>query len=579
MANVQNSVQTQPRQMTDEQWEMVKKRIASQGQLPAITESVQQPNLAFNPSSEVGQSLLDALEAIHASKTKDNPKGEALVKKPEPKSPPKVLPKNLKLSQDPVKKPEPPKAPAVAPKPAEDIPAELFSPAHEYGPDAVPPAAIKPPAGSLSLSAMSEPSRDVLPLPEAPSAPSKGDSMSDEQKMAAIALAIIPALAGGLIGGREGFYAGGAAGGKGLEVMGKAAHEKELKKASAKGGATGHYQQWDYQDPKSGKIQSGTFNTGTGEYALSGTGLAKAYKTQVQKDPDGNLYILSPDNEMVPIYPAGKKPPEGWVDKEGQGAMPLNLAPKEWMSFSGRHPGESPEAAKVRHAHYEKVFTSDMSDKEKDKQWEREQQKLETQYQQGLGKIHAQGQESRATKSTPSAPPKKPESKDMTFEQKLAGLKGQEKQNLAHIISGIDAVNGMKDALRKGDWTIHPIGDNQFTLNRKYWNEAIGRLSSGGAIQKEEASSFKSLVPGGTDTAPTQQSKLDEALSRMYLRAKIYGFSPEEIESHRDELHGGVAPSWSSGGSPSSVPSLKDVDLNSLSDEQLKALAKAHGVK
>jgi hypothetical protein len=91
----------------------------------------------------------------------------------------------------------------------------------------------------------------------------------------------------------------------------------------------------------------------------------------------------------------------------------------------------------------------------------------------------------------------------------------------------------MAAALEAGDWTVNPIGDNNYTLARTNYVEAIGRMQSGGAINNDEAEKFRSLAPGPMDSSEMQQTKLKEAYTEMALRMKNLGFTPEEMAAER----------------------------------------------
>lgn len=125
---------------------------------------------------------------------------------------------------------------------------------------------------------------------------------------------------------------------------------------------------------------------------------------------------------------------------------------------------------------------------------------------------------------------KKDEAFKKTPEGKLQGLSSGDKARYDNVIMGLGAVKGMSDALGAGDWTVHPIGDNNFTLSQKQWEEAIGRMQSGGAIGVQEGEKFRKLAPGALDSAEIRNKKLQEAQNLMVQRLKTMGFDANQAQ-------------------------------------------------
>lgn len=104
-----------------------------------------------------------------------------------------------------------------------------------------------------------------------------------------------------------------------------------------------------------------------------------------------------------------------------------------------------------------------------------------------------------------------------------------DKQRLDNTTMGLKSAMDMNDALLKqGNNTFSLVGDNNFTLARRNWEDAIGRLQSGGAINNEEASRFRRMAPTATDTAEIQRKKLDEMQILMRNRLKTLGQDPDK---------------------------------------------------
>lgn len=116
-----------------------------------------------------------------------------------------------------------------------------------------------------------------------------------------------------------------------------------------------------------------------------------------------------------------------------------------------------------------------------------------------------------------------------SLEKRLSSLSGEETKRLDNIVMGTKALDNMQKALLEGTNTFSLVGDNEFTMAREQWNEAIGRMQSGGAIGVEEAENFKKLVPGVRDSRPIQLAKLKQMKEEMAARLKTMGFTPEEM--------------------------------------------------
>lgn len=116
-----------------------------------------------------------------------------------------------------------------------------------------------------------------------------------------------------------------------------------------------------------------------------------------------------------------------------------------------------------------------------------------------------------------------------TLKGRLEKLSTTEGQRLDNARLGLKSVIGMKDALESGDFTFSPIGDNNFTRNGALFEEAIGRMQSGGAITDGEANRFRKMAPTFKDSAEMQKTKLTALQEEMTERMKTIGFTPEEF--------------------------------------------------
>lgn len=123
-----------------------------------------------------------------------------------------------------------------------------------------------------------------------------------------------------------------------------------------------------------------------------------------------------------------------------------------------------------------------------------------------------------------------------TTEGRLQKLGGEQKQRLDNAKLGMISVQGMSDALNNGDNTFSLIGDNDFTQQRTLFEEALGRMQSGGAINKEEEKRFKGMAPKFTDSKEMRAKKLAQLQDEMESRIGTLGFKPEEVGLAKREL-------------------------------------------
>lgn len=118
---------------------------------------------------------------------------------------------------------------------------------------------------------------------------------------------------------------------------------------------------------------------------------------------------------------------------------------------------------------------------------------------------------------------------NVSLDQRLAGLKGEQKARFDNARMGLNAVAGMQSALAQGQNTFSLIGDNDFTRFRRDFEEAIGRMQSGGAISSDEEKRFRTMAPTKWDSKEVQEAKLAQLSSEMGERLKTLGVQPEEV--------------------------------------------------
>ncbi len=114
---------------------------------------------------------------------------------------------------------------------------------------------------------------------------------------------------------------------------------------------------------------------------------------------------------------------------------------------------------------------------------------------------------------------------------KLEAMHGDQRGRYDNVTMALGALTGMEGAHGAGDNTFSLIGDNDFTRNRTKWEEAIGRMQSGGAISNEEAERFRSLIPGVRDSKDQQVKKLADMRAEMESRFNTMGFQQADAEN------------------------------------------------
>jgi hypothetical protein len=125
---------------------------------------------------------------------------------------------------------------------------------------------------------------------------------------------------------------------------------------------------------------------------------------------------------------------------------------------------------------------------------------------------------------------------DAPYPDRVRALSTDDKRRFDSVSMGIGAVEDMRKAYEAGDNTFSVVGDNSFTAASSRFEEALGRMQSGGAIGKEEAASFRKMRPMPTDPVEIQKQKLDYLYTEMASRVQTMGFSPDEVLKARSDL-------------------------------------------
>lgn len=155
----------------------------------------------------------------------------------------------------------------------------------------------------------------------------------------------------------------------------------------------------------------------------------------------------------------------------------------------------------------------------------------------------------------------------LTKDQKLAGLNSSDKQRFDNIGMANKAINDMAQALNNEESRYSAWGDNNFTAALSRFEEAVGRMQSGGAIGEKEGKRFMNLARSFGDSPKMQRQKLDELKSIMQGRYKTLGFDP-----NAEPEFASIA--WKKQDGPNLAPTAQaagpaDDGLDKLSDDEL----------
>jgi hypothetical protein len=123
-------------------------------------------------------------------------------------------------------------------------------------------------------------------------------------------------------------------------------------------------------------------------------------------------------------------------------------------------------------------------------------------------------------------------------------LTGEQQSRADNVRMAKEAVARMSSALTAGDNTFSIVGDNDYTANLRMFQEAFGRMQSGGAIGKQEESRFRSMMPTITDSSEMQAKKLQmlsEELNKRETLLKTNGAQTSTNQSLGDDQ---AALSW-----------------------------------
>jgi hypothetical protein len=132
-----------------------------------------------------------------------------------------------------------------------------------------------------------------------------------------------------------------------------------------------------------------------------------------------------------------------------------------------------------------------------------------------------------------------------TPEGRLEKAGGDVKQKLGFIESGLMNLDKLQDHASKGGKLDYFTQDTPIIGSWKgssgpveettrLISEDIGRLASGGAINKDEESRFRNMLPKSADydNAETVKRKISALKDELKIKAGNYGFKPEELPNY-----------------------------------------------
>lgn len=122
--------------------------------------------------------------------------------------------------------------------------------------------------------------------------------------------------------------------------------------------------------------------------------------------------------------------------------------------------------------------------------------------------------------------------REQTPQGKVEALSGEQKKRFDLSRQGLAATTKMEKFFDNNmdRWDrFKLIGDNDFTTAQREWEEAIGRMQSGGAINKEEGDRFRAMAPTLLDSPDTVKKKLISMRQTMQERLGSFGMSKEDL--------------------------------------------------
>ena len=129
--------------------------------------------------------------------------------------------------------------------------------------------------------------------------------------------------------------------------------------------------------------------------------------------------------------------------------------------------------------------------------------------------------------------------KDQTVSGRLQKAPAELKQKIGYVTSGLQNLNDYETAFRSGERQGYitpetPIigkfkSSTDIDVARTSLEESIGRLASGGAINKNEEERFRRMIPTAADTDEQAAKKILLLRREFQTKLNLYGVSPDEL--------------------------------------------------
>lgn len=115
-----------------------------------------------------------------------------------------------------------------------------------------------------------------------------------------------------------------------------------------------------------------------------------------------------------------------------------------------------------------------------------------------------------------------------------AKMPSMDKARLDNVNMALKALDSLDEEFKKDASTgvfrtmgnAMTVGDTGYDFAVNRWNEAIGRMQSGGAITDEEADNFRRMIPSLRDSPEIRAQKMATMRDEMYSRLTTLGQPP-----------------------------------------------------
>jgi hypothetical protein len=118
-------------------------------------------------------------------------------------------------------------------------------------------------------------------------------------------------------------------------------------------------------------------------------------------------------------------------------------------------------------------------------------------------------------------------------EAKIKELSSEQRVRLDNASLAYKAILDLKQAVQDKENKFSLIGDNDYTEASRRFQEGMGRMQSGGAINKDEEERFGKLVPSTFDSKEMVEKKLKNMENELKTRIKGFGVDPNLIAVER----------------------------------------------